>query len=208
MRDPLRRGILINLFYGLLKLGAGLVYPSPWLFSLAGYYFLQTGLRWILILSRPSPWRRCRLCGLTLIVMHAALAVVVYQMVREQNAFHYPGFLIYGAAAYTFYSLITALVSALKVKRADGPITGAARTVTLSGAMVSLLALETGLLSQFGQPGQETFRQIMIALTGAAVCLSILWMAGVMIKRANAALKLGKGSCARPELDEKADESA
>ena len=192
----LRRGMRINLAYGALKLAAGAVYQSLWFTALAVYYLLLAGLKLILVFRSPegalSQWRRCRLCGGALVLMNQALAMVVYLVVRRGDSFEYPGVMIYGVACYTFYSLTVALWGALKVKKSDSPILAASRTIHLAAALVSLLALETGLLSQFGQPGEEAFRQWMTGLTGAGVCLSVLWMAVVMLKRAHRAIRVLK----------------
>jgi len=188
--------LCVNLVYGAVKLVTGLLYESVWFISLAGYYFLLAGLRFILARAEGKPllsqWRHCRLCGWILVLMNQALAVVVYLVVRRGDGFVYPGLMVYAVAAYTFYSVITALMGALRVKRHHSPVRAAGRTVSLAAALVSLLALETALLSQFGQPGQEAFRQIMTGLTGAAVCLSVLWMAVALLKRASRALKQGE----------------
>ena len=47
--------------------------------------------------------------------------------------------------------------------------------------LVSILSLETAMLTAFGEAGNDSFRQIMTAITGAAVCLLVLAMAIYMI---------------------------
>ncbi|MBQ8536652.1 MAG: hypothetical protein IJ461_04525 [Clostridia bacterium] len=196
LKAELYLGLGINLVYAAVKLVTGILHESVWFISLAGYYFLLAGLKFALAQAdredRLAQWRRCRLCGCILLLMNQALAVVVYLVVRRGDGFEYPGLMVYAVAAYTFYSVISAIYSAVRVKRQNSPVEAAARSVSLVAALVSLLALETALLSQFGQPGQEDFRRLMTGLTGLAVCLSVLWIAVVMLKRAHRALKQGE----------------
>lgn len=113
----------------------------------------------------------------------AALAGIVIYMVNQNRVFTYPGFLIYAMAAYTFYITIAAIVNVIKYRRRGSPILSAAKIISLTAALVSMLSLETAMLTQFGadQPG---FRRIMTSASGGAVCTVVFGMAIYMIVRA------------------------
>lgn len=53
----------------------------------------------------------------------------------------------------------------------------AVKAISLAAALVSMLSLETAMISAFGEDNGPMFRKIMTASTGAAVFVLILAMA-------------------------------
>ena len=177
-------GLAINLVYIAIKLVSGIVYRSPWFISLAVYYILLATVR--LGLIRPASGekaelRRCRFCGIVLLLMNLALAGIVIFIVRRNEHFSYPGYLIYAMAAYSFYAVIAAAISAVKTRRHDSPIFRAAKSVSLIAALVSILSLTTAMLSEFGGDDAPAFRFVMTSAVGSFVCLFVTVMAVSMI---------------------------
>ena len=182
----LHQGFIVNLSYIAVKMAYGVRYRSPWFISLAVYYALLALMRLLLLFRRkhldyPGELRRCRLCGLILLLMNLALAGIVHLMVRQNRGYEYPGTLIYAMAAYSFYAAIIAVVNVIKFRRHGSPVLSAAKAINLAAAMVSILSLETAMLSQFGGEDDPLFRKRMIGATGGAVCVLILGMAVFMI---------------------------
>lgn len=64
----------------------------------------------------------------------------------------------------------------------------AAKVISLTAALVSMLSLETAMLAQFGRDDVR-LRQIMISATGTGVCAIVLGMAVFMIAKSTKALK-------------------
>ena len=62
-----------------------------------------------------------------------------------------------------------------------------AKAVSFAAALVSLLSLETAMLSQFGE-GDLLFRRLMTGATGADVCCIVLATAVYMIAAATVRL--------------------
>lgn len=182
----------INLAYVVIKMVSGIVFHSLWFGALAGYYILLSILRFALLHhARRSPvgvnliseWKRYRLCGCMLLVMNQALTVIVVLVVRQNSAFAYPGMLIYIMAMYAFYAMINAVRSVIRFRRRGSPVLSAAKAVSLVTALVSILALETAMLTQFGTAGDERFRQIMNGATGTVMCVTVLALAIYMIAK-------------------------
>ena len=130
--------------------------------------------------------------------VHQAVAYIAYLLsanafvilaVHNNSGFSYPGLLIYAMALYTFYAAITAVINVVKYRRYESPILSAAKVISLTAALVSVLSLETAMLAQFGGADDPAFRQIMTASTGTGVSLTVLGMAGVMIVRSTKQLK-------------------
>lgn len=183
----LRFGFAMNLLYVALKLAAGIYYRSAWFLALAAYYVLLTGMRFSLlrrengvgVLSRGQELRRYRLCGLMLFPMDLALSAIVVLMARHRRGYDYPGFLIYAMAAYAFYSVISATVSLVRLRKQKNALLSASKAVKLTAAMVSILALETAMLDRFGTEGPG-FRAAAIKATGGGMCAIVLCMAVFM----------------------------
>lgn len=65
----------------------------------------------------------------------------------------------------------------------------AAKVVSLTAALVSMLSLETAMLTQFGAVDDPVFRRIMTASTGAGISILVLGMAVFMIIRSTKQMK-------------------
>lgn len=89
--------------------------------------------------------------------------------------------LIYVMALYAFYATITAVRNVVKFRRYGSPVMSAAKVINLTAALVSMLSLETAMLTQFGAADDPMFRQIMTASTGAGISILVLGMAVYMI---------------------------
>lgn len=76
----------------------------------------------------------------------------------------------------------------VKYRCYHSPVMSAVKAVQLA-ALVSILALETAMLSQFGGDSTEAFRKIMTGCTGAGVCGIILGIAVYMIAQGTKSLR-------------------
>lgn len=192
----LYQGFFINLLYAGVKMFSGILYKSVWFITLAVYYILLAVMRASLLhyvrkteKNKSSEWRRYRLCGWILLFMNASLAGIVILVVHQNSGFEYPGMLIYVMAMYTFYATIAAVWNVIKFRRYGSPVMSAAKVINLTAALVSVLSLETAMLTQFGAAGDPAFRQIMTASTGAGISITVLGMAVFMIVRSTGQLK-------------------
>ena len=189
----------LNMLYAVMKLLMGVYFRSVWFVTLGVYYALLTALRFMLLghVRRNVPGRAMaselkhfRLCGAVLIPMTIALTGVVLLVIDRNEGFQYAGYLIYVAAMYAFYKVISAVVNLVKYRRYNSPVMSATKAVSLAAALVSVFALETAMLSQFGQEHDHLFRRMMTTATGAGICAFILSMAAVMIIHATRRLKI------------------
>ena len=177
---------------------SGIYYRSVWFAALAIYYILLAAMRFMLIRRKKRytgtseieiEFHRYRACGITLLIMNEALAGIVIFMVYQNRGFDYPGLLIYAMAMYSFYAVISAVVNLVKFRKHGSPVLSASKTITLVAAMVSMLSLETAMLSRFGSNDTPQFRAIMTGATGGGVCTIVICMAIYMIVKANKNLK-------------------
>lgn len=192
---------VINLLYAGIKFYSGILYHSVWFGTLAVYYILLAVMRFSLLHHVRKKKKRedfvselkiCRLCGMILLVLDWALTGIIILVVRENSGFEYPGMLIYAMALYTFYAVIIAAINVVKYRKHDSPALSVVKVINLTAALVSLLSLETAMLTQFGEPGDAGFRQIMSAATGTGVSIMVLAMAVYMIGRTTSQIKKEK----------------
>lgn len=176
----------VHLAYGLYKGALAWWYTSAWFAATAVYYLSVAGIRGLLLRDRSwgegteAAWRKYRLCGWLLLALTAAIGGVNFYTIRENRAVVYPWHLIYGAAAYTFYSLTAALVRLLR-RGAPGPLAMADRRLSLAAALMALFSLQAALLAAFG--GSDFPQRAWNAATGFAVVAVVAVLAVQMIRR-------------------------
>ena len=122
-------------------------------------------------------------------MMNQALLAVVALVVYRNSGAEYPGYLIYIMAMYAFYAVINAVRNVVRFRACGSPVLSAAKAVSLIAAMVSLLSLETAMLTQFGSAGDPRFRRWMTGCTDFAVCAIVLAMAMCMIAHSTQQIK-------------------
>ena len=193
----LHGGLLVNLLYAVMNLFSGIRYRSPWFVALAFYYALLSAMRAVLVRyvhrksvgqDIPAEFRRYRSCGIILLLMNQALVGIIIYMVTQNRGFSYPGIMIYAMAMYTFYITISAIINVIRYRSHGSPVMSAAKAISLTAALVSMLSLETAMLAQFGSDETE-FRRIMLGVSGGVVCAFVLAMAIYMIVRSTKQLK-------------------
>ena len=195
----LYQGFFINLLYAGIKMFSGIFYRSVWFATLAVYYILLAAMRASLLhyvrkdgKNKVSEWSRYRLCGISLLFMNIALTGIIVLVIHQNSSFVYPGVLIYVMAMYAFYATITAVWNVVKFRRYGSPVMSAAKVISLTAALVSMLSLEIAMLTRFGSDNDMMFRLIMTASTGAGISIIVLGMAVFMIWRSTKQLKQSK----------------
>lgn len=189
----LYRSLVINLLYVATNLFSGILYGSVWFITLAAYYVILAVMRFLLVRfmnrngigkDRVRELRRSRLCGIILMTLNLALSGVVALVIIQNEGFVYGGILIYIMAIYTFYITAAAIINIFKYRKYNSPIMSTAKSINLAAALVSMLALETAMLTQFGtENASPHFNQIMVGATGAGVCAIVVAMSVYTIVR-------------------------
>ncbi|MGN0170500.1 MAG: hypothetical protein ACI39H_07015 [Lachnospiraceae bacterium] len=181
--------LLINLLYAEIKLFSGIRFHSVWFVTLAVYYILLAGMRFSLLYhvrggrqkDRIADLKICRLCGVVLLILDWVLTGIIILVITKNSGFEYPGMLIYAMALYSFYAVIIAVKNVIKLRTYKSPAISVAKVINLTAALVSMLSLETAMLTQFGAAREAAFRQRMSAITGACVSVFVLGMAVYII---------------------------
>lgn len=187
-------GTAINVLYIFIKFFTGVALRSGWLIAFAIYYVVLTLLRSSLVNyvrqnemkhDIRAEYRRYRLVGILLLVLNVVLSGIIARMIANNDAYDYPGILIYAMAAYTFYAVILSIVALVRFRRHGSPILSAIKVVNLTAAMVALLSLEATMLQRFGDVDDWIFRGTMIGISGLVASLILLSMSVYMIIHAS-----------------------
>lgn len=182
--------LVINLGNIGLNIIYGIIFHTNWFFVLSVYYATLTCLRFILAIyirghiigtNMLGEWRRARLCAAVLTLINISLTGVVLMMMYLDKGFTYGGILIYVMATYTFYHVIVAIIDLVKNRKYKSPVISSVKIVKLAAALVSMLSLETAMLSSFGAEMGALEKRIFIAATGAGICVIVLGLSSYMI---------------------------
>ena len=205
MTDPafkthvnLYRALSINLLYVAFNLFSGIYYGTAWFMLFAGYYIIMAIMRFILLRyvnkdgigkNHIKELKRSRLCAFILLTINLSLSGAVLMMVYFERGFEYQGILIYVMAMYTFWITTVAIIDMVKYKKYNSPLMSMAKSINLAAALISMLSLETAMLSQFGADLTPNMRRIMIIATGAGICIIVLCMSVYTIWKTSKKLK-------------------
>ena len=193
----------VNIAYVLYKAAAGIWLRSAWFGAMAFYYLILSTQRFFLLHNLKSGKepdahrvrRIYRFCGFLLLILTTAVLAMGLHVVFGGQAVTYPGYVIYAAAGYTFYSGILAAVNLVRYRRHGNLLHTAGKNIALASALVSVFFLQTAMLASFG--GDPAWRTQMNLGTGAAVFLLVTGMSCFMIRGGAA----GRGEAVREETD-------
>ena len=185
---------VISMLYVGINLWSWHVLGSYWFMVLAVYYVIMAVMRFLLVryvriqkigTNILGEWKRSRICAYILLLINLSLSGAVLMILYQSKGYDYPGVMIYVMALYTFYSTIHAVVDIVKYRKLGSPIMSTAKIVSLSGALVSMLNLETAMFAQFGADMSPKNQRIFIILTGAGVSITVVTLSVILIVNAN-----------------------
>ena len=193
------QGMIVYFLYVLFRIATGIRYASVWFISMAVYYMVLGGLRAYLI----SSYRRREAGGLSfeyrcyrrtawlLFLLNIPMGGMIVLMVRTNSGFFYPGYIIYLSALYTFYTMAVSIVNLVKFRKLGSPILSAAKVLNFVSAMMSILGLQTAMISRFSVNG-ENYRRLMNAVTGGFVYGIVVMIAVYMLLHSRKIRKKGE----------------
>lgn len=180
---------LLNVGFAVFEGILAIIGHSVWYGALAIYYLVLSVMRFcVVIFGAKTPKedidKRNKIylaSGAALFVLTLALSAAVVQMVLYDKAFRYAGVMIYAAAAYAFIKITLAVRNLAKARKYDDTVVQSLRNINFATALVSMLGLQTALISAFSEGGDMRY---MNAVTGGAVCFIIAGMGLFMVVKA------------------------
>lgn len=174
-------GFAIDAVWAVVNLVIGILQASVWFITLGAYYMVF-GIMRILLLSHlkdeskgaPDAVRRIeRICGIMLLISIFVLSGIVTLVMKNMGSFEYDEILVYAMATFAFYSLISSIVSYVKLRKRGDVIAITNSRVNLAIALVSIFAVEIAMLTAFGTADDAELRFIMPILTGTGIAIVI-----------------------------------
>lgn len=191
--------LIVNLIYVTINIISGVINKSAWFYILAFYYTILAVMRFLLVMfsnkvgignNRLKELRRSRLCGYILLMTNLSLSGAVLMILYQNKGYKYNGILIYVMAAYTFWITAIAIKNLIKYRRLGSPLMSMSKIINMAAALVSMLALETAMFSEFGAEMSPDNQRLMIALTGAGVSIIIVTMSIYSIVKNSREIKI------------------
>ena len=156
---------LMSLIFSGFNAYLGIVNRSIWYGALAAFYISLAFLRGgVLIYHKNKIGQKTknqndeyikakiyRNSGIITLILNIALSVAIAQMIFSDAHFTYVGLTIFAYAAYAFYKITMSVISFIKAHRQDDLTVRAIRNINLVDALVSILALQTALLTMFSE---------------------------------------------------------
>lgn len=186
------QGMIINFLYALFRTVTGIMYSSPWFVSMAVYHFLLGGMRAYLVFAfkhkdNLDGYGCYRKIAWLLFLLNIPMGVMIWLMIKTNSGFSYPDYVIYLSALYTFYTMGMSIGNLVKYKKLGSPVLSAAKVLNFVSAMMSVLGLQTAMISHFSTNGEE-YRVLMNTLTGGfvygiVVIIAVYMIVSVSIKR-------------------------
>lgn len=200
--DKLYRRKTIELFslifsgvFGIFNGILALISHSVWFLMLSIYYIALSLGRFGIYLFKNNKEKKdilndirlYRNSGIFLLIMNFAIGVAVLQIVFIEKGFNYSGLFIYAVATYAFTKITFAIINISKTIGTKNYIEISLRSINLIDASVSILALQTALLTEFSDPNTDL--RIANGLTGSAVFIFTLLLGAFMIVKSHKDIK-------------------
>ena len=189
-----------NIAYALFQLWLGFYHHTFWFYSLGTYYICLAVMRFFLLLHtrKYAPGEKMReeiikyrACGAVFLLMNLALTLIVFFMVYWNRTFEHHMITAIAMAAYTFTAFTVAIVNVIKYKKYNSPVFSAAKAISLAAALVSMLTLESTMLTTFSDGTMTAVEQKwMLGATGGTISVLIIATAIYMIVVGTMKLKL------------------
>ena len=198
MNVSLYGSLIWNVAFAVFQLVLGIYHNSLWFYSMFAYYVMLGVMRFFLFKHTRKykaneqaeiEVKKYIASGWLLLFMNLALAVIVFFIVYWNRTFNHHMITTIAMAAYTFFTFTFAIINFVKFRKYKSPVYMAAKTITLIAGAVSMLTLETTMLTTFGANESPLFNQLMLSFTGLAVIGLAITVAIIMIVKGNKSLK-------------------
>ncbi len=125
--------------------------------------------------------------GVITLILNIALSAAIAQMIFSDAHFTYIGWTIFAYAAYAFYKITMSIISFIRAHKQTDLTVRAIRNINLVDSLVSILALQTALLTMFSEG--EINISLFNTLMGTVVSFASIGIGIYMIISANKKMK-------------------
>ena len=183
--------MICNTVYAVLQLWLGFYHHTFWFYSLAGYYASLAVMRFFLVqyIRKNTPGKnmaaelkKYRVCGWVFLTMNLYISLIIFFMIYWNRTFEHHEITAIAMATYTFTAFTVAIINIKKHSRSQSPVYSASKAINLAAACVSMLTLESTMMTAFGDGTMDPVtRNIMLGASGGVISIFIISMAIYMI---------------------------
>ena len=187
-----------NSIYAVFTLFLGLWHSSSWYLSIAAYYILLAIMRFsLLYYSRSNKagenlvaeLERFKLCGILLLLMNTALSALTFHRTMENRDFIHHGATTTALALFTISLFTISIINIIKYRKYNSPVLFAAKLISFTSALVSMLSLETAIISRFGANLGDKLQRIITGVSAFTVLAIISYIGIFMVRLGSKNLK-------------------
>ena len=192
---------LTSLLFSAFNAYMGIANRSIWYGALAAFYIALAFLRGGVLgyhknrigkksQSQNEEYNKAKVyrnSGIITLVLNVALSAAIGQMIFSGAHFTYMGLTIFAYAAYSFYKITMSIISFIRAHKQEDLTVRAIRNINLVDALVSILALQTALLTMFSEGGINI--SLFNTFTGVIVSFLSVGIGIYMIVSANKKMK-------------------
>ena len=190
---------LMSLLFSSFNAYMGIKNRSIWYGALAAFYIALAFLRGgVLVYHKKRIGRKIqndeyhkakiyRNSGIITLILNVALSSAIAQMIFSDAHFTYIGWTVFAYAAYAFYKITLSIIALIKAHKQEDLTIRAIRNINLVDALVSILALQTALLTMFSEG--EVNISLFNTFTGIGVSVLSVSIGIYMIVSANKKMK-------------------
>ena len=176
-----------NLLYGLFNGVLGVVLHSGWFLSMFAYYVVLGLTRLYAVSTARKAEARAvrqamRFVGAGLILLAGILSLIVMLTISDAVGTSYNIAVMIAIAAFTFFIVTKAVVSAVQASRRRDELAIMLRSVSCASAVGSILSLERSMLSTFGS-STDRFTFVMEGASGLVGFLIVTILGVSMLLR-------------------------
>lgn len=191
---------VMSLLFSAFNAYMGIANRSVWYGALAAFYISLAFLRGGVLTYHKNKTKLDKLqndelrkakvylkSGIITLILNVALSVAIAQMIFSGQHFSYMGWTVFAYGAYAFYKITSSIISFVRAHKQTDLTVRAIRNINLVDALVSILALQTALLTMFSEDGVDI--SLANTLTGCAVSLISIAIGIYMIVSATKKIK-------------------
>ncbi len=198
-------GSFITLAFALFYGAYGIIFRSLWYGAFAGYYCILSIQKFFLLIVYGKIYKKYNkdtkklsiekqkiflANGAIFIPLTIALTVVISFLISSQKPVISNEILAITTAAYAFYKITITIVNLFKAKRTQDKVVQSMKTINFVEAVVSIISLESTLITTFGEATKDM--KYLIAISGLIACAGIIAIASYMIISSAKRIKLNQ----------------
>lgn len=182
---------LLNGVYCLFLAVMAIYHRTFWYGSFSFYYLCLCLIRVFLVCRTDSfttgtrlhrEWIRYLICSIILLIMNLALAIIVFFMVYWGRTFYHHQITTITMAVFTFAALSLAITRLTHLRKTKSPVRQATILIRLVSGCVSLLTLESTMLTTFQQESSNPLTaKLLLSISGGVICLGSIVLSIGMI---------------------------